>query len=90
MFARSMSHTGPSQGKGLTSTTLYNPATQSLSSSSSMEAAGKLGGGLVLSFGWKVQLKNPQLEVLLNIVGDKVTISMALNRESNADSLVAT
>ena len=49
---------------------------------SSVEAAGKLGAGLVRCFGWKVQLKNPELEVLLNIVGDSITVAFALNHES--------
>ena len=49
---------------------------------SSMDAARSLGAGLVRHFGWTVQLKNPSLEVLLTIVGDAMTIALALNKES--------
>ena len=49
---------------------------------SSMDAARSLGAGLVRHFGWTVQLKNPSLEVLLTIVGDSMTIALALNQES--------
>lgn len=49
---------------------------------SSMDAARSLGAGLVKHFGWTVQLKNPNLEVLLMIVGDAMTIALALNQES--------
>ena len=49
---------------------------------SSMEAAGKLGAGVAKQFGWKVQMKNSDIEVLLNISGDAVRIHIALSRES--------
>lgn len=35
----------------------------------SMEAAAHLGAGLIQRFGWKVQMKEADLEVLLNISG---------------------
>ena len=49
---------------------------------SSMEAAGKLGAGIAKQFGWKVQMKNSDIEVLLNISGDAIRILIALSRES--------
>lgn len=49
---------------------------------SSMDAARSLGAGLAQHFGWTVQLKNPGLEVLLMIVGNAMTIALALNQES--------
>ena len=48
----------------------------------SMDAARSLGAGLARRFGWTVQLKKPSLEVLLTIVGDDVTVAVALNQES--------
>lgn len=51
----------------------------------SMDAAGKLGAGLAKHFGWKVQMKNADIEVLLNISGDSVVICLALNRESKSN-----
>ncbi len=51
---------------------------------SSMEAAGMLGAGLVKLFGWKAQMKNHDIEVLLNIHGDRVKICIALNKESKS------
>ena len=32
-------------------------------------------------FNWKVQMKNPDIEVLLNIMGDSATVGIALTRE---------
>lgn len=49
---------------------------------SSMEAAGALGAGLVRRFGWKVQMKDADLEVLLAVSGDSVGVGLALNKES--------
>ena len=49
---------------------------------SSMEAAGRLGAGLAKQFGWKVQMKNSDIEVLLNISGDAIRVLVALSRES--------
>jgi len=49
---------------------------------SSMDAARHFGAGLVKYFGWKVQLKNPDLEVLLGISDDAATVRIALSRES--------
>lgn len=48
----------------------------------SMDAARHFGAGLVRHFGWKVQLKNPDLEVLLGISDDAATVRIALSRES--------
>ena len=49
---------------------------------SSVEAASHFGAGLARYFGWKVQLKDPDLEVLLNIANDDATVGIALSRES--------
>ena len=49
---------------------------------SSNEAAGALGAGLNEKFGWKVQMKDFDLEVLLRIRGDAIEVGVALNRES--------
>ena len=49
---------------------------------SSMDAARSFGAGLARWFGWTVQLKNPKLEVLLTIMGDVMTVAIALNHES--------
>ena len=49
---------------------------------SSVEAASHFGAGLARYFGWKVQLKNPDLEVLLSIANDDATVRIALSRES--------
>ena len=49
---------------------------------SSMDAARCFGAGLARRFGWKVQLKNPDLEVLLTIMGEEMTVAIALNHES--------
>ena len=46
------------------------------------EAAGHFGGGLARYFGWKVQLKQPAMEVLLNISNDRATIGLALTKEA--------
>lgn len=49
---------------------------------SSVEAASHFGAGLARYFGWKVQLKNPDLEVLLSIANEDATVRIALSRES--------
>ena len=49
---------------------------------SSVEAASHFGAGLARYFGWKVQLKDPDLEVLLNVANDDATVGIALSRES--------
>lgn len=49
---------------------------------SSNEAAGSLGAGLEARFGWTVDLKDADMEVLLRISGDDVELGLALNRES--------
>ena len=49
---------------------------------SSMEAAGSLGHGLAERFGWKVQMKNADVNVLLWVTGDDMEVGVALNRES--------
>ena len=51
---------------------------------SSMEAAGRLGAGLEKRFGWKVLMKNYDIEVLLNIRGDRAKIFIALSQESKS------
>ncbi len=51
---------------------------------SSMEAAGRLGAGLEKRFGWKVLMKNYDIEVLLNIRGDGAKIFIALSQESKS------
>lgn len=49
---------------------------------SSPEAAAKFGGGINDWFGWRVNLSNPDIEVLLNIVNGNVVIGIALTKES--------
>jgi 23S rRNA G2445 N2-methylase RlmL len=49
---------------------------------SSPEAARSFGAGLADFFDWKVQLKNPDIEVLLAISGDEAKVGVALNREA--------
>ena len=49
---------------------------------SSMDAARCFGAGLARRFGWTVQLKNAELEVLLTIMGESMTVAIALNQES--------
>lgn len=49
---------------------------------SSMDAARYFGAGLARRFGWTVQLKNAELEVLLTIMGEGMTVAIALNQES--------
>ena len=46
----------------------------------SQEAAKHFGGGLAQYFGWKVQLKHPDIEVLLDISGDSATVGIALTQ----------
>lgn len=48
----------------------------------SPEAAKYFGAGLARYFGWKVQLKQPDIEVLLDITGDSATVGVALTREA--------
>lgn len=48
----------------------------------SQEAAKYFGAGLACYFGWKVQLKQPDIEVLLDIAGDSITVGIALTREA--------
>lgn len=48
----------------------------------SPEAAKYFGAGLAHYFGWKVQLKQPDIEVLLDITGDSATVGVALTREA--------
>lgn len=49
---------------------------------SSQEAAQHFGAGLAKYFGWKVQLKNSIIEVLLDISGNAATVGLRLTRES--------
>lgn len=49
---------------------------------SSPEAAAKFGGGINDFFGWRVDLSNPDIEVLLNIVNSNVVVGIALTKES--------
>ena len=49
---------------------------------SSMEAAAHLGGGVAERFGWKVEMKGADLEVILKVLDDEVMVGMALNKES--------
>lgn len=46
----------------------------------SMEAASQFGSGVNKSFGWKVDLKNADIEVLLRIVDDELSVGLALTR----------
>jgi tRNA G10 N-methylase Trm11 len=48
----------------------------------SQEAAKHFGAGLAQYFGWKVKLKQPDIEVLLDISGDSATVGLALTREA--------
>ena len=48
----------------------------------SPEAAAKFGGGINDWFGWQVDLSNPDIEVLLNIVDNNVVVGIALTKES--------
>ena len=49
---------------------------------SSPEAAAKFGGGINDWFGWRVDLSNADIEVLLNIVENHVVIGVSLTKES--------
>lgn len=49
---------------------------------SSMEAASRFGAGLARCFGWKVSMKNYDVEVLLDIHNDSAAVGIALTRES--------
>ena len=48
----------------------------------SMDAARCFGAGLARRFSWIVRLKNPELEVLLTIMGESMMVAIALNQES--------
>ena len=48
----------------------------------SQDAAKYFGAGLAQYFGWKVQLKQPDIEVLLTISGDSAQVGVALTREA--------
>lgn len=56
---------------------------------SSPEAAAKFGGGINDWFGWRVNLSNPDIEVLLNIVNGSVVIGIALTKESRGKRNIA-
>lgn len=56
---------------------------------SSPEAAAKFGGGINDWFGWRVDLSNPDIEVLLNIVDNSVVIGIALTKESRGKRNIA-
>ena len=47
---------------------------------SSQDAAGHFGAGLADYFGWKVCLKEADIEVLLGISGDSASVGVALTR----------
>ena len=49
---------------------------------SSQDAAKHFGAGLACYFGWKVRLKQPDVEVLLDISGDSATVSVALTQQA--------
>ena len=49
---------------------------------SSPQAATYFGGGIDDYFDWKVNLSEPDIEVVLNISGDSATIGVALTKES--------
>ena len=48
----------------------------------SMEAACQFGGGINDFLGWKVDLNNFDIEVLLNIVDNHVVVGISLTKES--------
>ena len=48
----------------------------------SQDAAKHFGAGLARYFGWKVQLKQPDIEILLVISGDSARVGVALTREA--------
>ena len=48
----------------------------------SQDAARSLGAGILNHFKWKVNLTQPQVEVLLNIFDNQATICIALTREA--------
>lgn len=49
---------------------------------SSPQAAAYFGGGVDDYFDWKVNLSEPDIEIILNISGDSATIGIALTKES--------
>lgn len=48
----------------------------------SQDAAKHFGAGLARCFGWKVQLKQADVEVLLVVSGNSVTVGVALTRQA--------
>ena len=56
---------------------------------SSPEAAAKFGGGINDWFGWRVDLSNPDIEVLLNIVNGSIVIGVALTKGSRGKRNIA-
>ena len=56
---------------------------------SSPEAAAKFGGGINDWFGWRVDLSNPDIEVLLNIVDNSVVVGIALTKETRGKRNIA-
>lgn len=56
---------------------------------SSPEAAAKFGGGINDWFGWRVDLTNPDIEVLLNIVDNSVVVGIALTKETRGKRNIA-
>ena len=49
---------------------------------SSMDVAKHFGSGIVVMFGWKVKLVDPDIEVLVSIVDNDCVISVALTQDS--------
>jgi len=49
---------------------------------SSMDVAKHFGSGIVLMFGWKVKLVDPDIEVLVSIVDNDCVVSVALTQDS--------
>ena len=47
-----------------------------------MDAAREFGAGIVLRFGWRVDLKNPDIHVVLNINGRAATVLLSLTDRS--------
>lgn len=56
---------------------------------SSPEAAAKFGGGINDWLDWRVDLSNPDIEVLLNIVDNSVVIGIALTKETRGKRNIA-
>ena len=49
---------------------------------SSMDVAKHVGSGIVVMFGWKVKLVDPDVEVLVSIVDNDCVVSVALTQDS--------